>query len=125
MVTRELDDGVRIAQLLASDLVGHADGLAAVTVTDADPEVDPTTDGARAYRVRAADRPLATVFVHPDRVRIEFEAGQDATLDAAREADLRVRPKLVDPPRTVVFVENGAEVKRALGVVEAVVERED
>lgn len=125
MVTRELDDGVRIAQLLASDLVGHADGLAAVTVTDADPEVDPTTDGARAYRVRAADRPLATVFVHPDRARIEFEAGQDAALDAAREAGLRVRPKLVDPPRTVVFVENGAEVKRALGVVEAVVERED
>jgi hypothetical protein len=125
MVTRELDDGVRIAQLLASDLVGHADGLAAVTVTDADPEVDPTTDGARAYRVRAAARPLATVFVHPDRARIEFEAGQDAALDAAREAGLRVRPKLVDPPRTVVFVENGAEVKRALGVVEAVVERED
>jgi hypothetical protein len=125
MVTRELDDGVRIAQLLASDLVGHADGLAAVTVTGADPEVEPTTDGARAYRVRAAARPLATVFVHPDRARIEFEAGQDAALDAAREAGLRVRPKLVDPPRTVVFVENGAEVKRALGVVEAVVERED
>ena len=121
MVSRELDDGVRIAQLLASDLVGHGDGLAAVTVTDADPEVDPTTDGARAYRVRAADRPLATVFVHPDRARIEFEAGQDAALDAAREAGLRVRPKLVDPPRTVVFVENGAEVKRALGVVEAAV----
>ena len=125
MVTRELDDGVRIAQLLASDLVGHEDGLAAVTVTDADPEVEPTTDGARAYRVRAADRPLATVFVHPDRTRIEFEAGQDAALDAAREAGLRVRPKLVDPPRTVVFVENGAEVKRALGVVEAAVESED
>jgi len=125
MVTRELDDGVRIAQLLASDLVGHEDGLAAVTVTDADPEVEPTTDGARAYRVRAADRSLATVFVHPDRTRIEFEAGQDAALDAAREAGLRVRPKLVDPPRTVVFVENGAEVKRALGVVEAAVESED
>jgi len=125
MVTRELDDGVRIAQLLASDLVGHEDGLAAVTVTDADPEVEPTTDGARAYRVRAADRSLATVFVYPDRTRIEFEAGQDAALDAAREAGLRVRPKLVDPPRTVVFVENGAEVKRALGVVEAAVESED
>ena len=125
MVTRELDDGVRIAQLLASDLVGHEDGLAAVTVTDADPEVEPTADGARAYRVRAGDRPLATVFVHPDRTRIEFEAGQETALDAAREAGLRVRPKLVDPPRTVVFVENGAEVKRALGVVEAVVESRD
>ncbi|WP_049936570.1 hypothetical protein [Haloplanus natans] len=125
MVSHELDDGVRIAQLLASDLVGHEDGLAAVTVTDADPEVEPTADGTRAYRVRAADRPLASVFVHPDRARIEFEAGQEAALDAAREAGLRVRPKLVDPPRTVIFVENGAEVKRALGVVEAVVESRD
>jgi hypothetical protein len=121
MVTHELDDGVRIAQLLASDLVGHEDGLADVTVTDADPDVKPTPNGARAYRVRAADRPLATVFVHPERVRIEFEVGQEATLDAARDAGLRVRPKATDPPRTVVFVENGAEVKRVLRVVEAAV----
>jgi hypothetical protein len=121
MVTRELDDGVRIAQLLASDLVGHEDGLANVTVTDADPDVEPTPNGARAYRVRVADRPLATVFVHPERARIEFEAGQEAALDAARDADLRVRPKATEPPRTVVFVENGAEVKRVLRVVEAAV----
>jgi hypothetical protein len=122
MVTRELDDGVRIAQLLASDLVGHEGALAGATVTDADPDVDPTTDGARAYRVRADGTGLATVFVHPDRARIEFEADPETALDAADEAGLRVRPKAVDPPRTVVFVENGAEVKRALGVVERVVE---
>jgi len=123
MVTRELDDGVRIAQLLASDLVGHEGALADVTVTDADPDVDPTTDGARAYRVRDAAA-LGTVFVHPDRVRIEFESAPETALDAAREAGLRVRPKAVDPPRTVVFVENGAEVKRMLGVIERVVEAE-
>jgi len=121
MVTRELDDGVRIAQLLASDLVGHEDGLADVTVTDADPDAEPTPNGARAYGVRVADRPLATVFVHPERARIEFEAGQEAALDAARDAGLRVRPKATEPPRTVVFVENGAEVKRLLRVVEAAV----
>ena len=121
MVTHELDDGVRIAQLLASDLVGHEDGLADVTVTDADPDVEPTPNGARAYRVRAADRPLATVFVHSERVRVEFESGQEAALDAARDAGLRVRPKATEPPRTVVFVENGAEVKRFLRVVEAAV----
>ncbi|WP_435067017.1 hypothetical protein [Haloplanus sp. C73] len=121
MVTTELDDGVRIAQLLASELVGHEGRLDPVTVTDADPDVEPTADGAMAYRVRVADERLATVFVHPDRARIEFERGADATLDAAREAGLRVRPKAVDPPRTVVFIENGAEVKRALRVVEAAV----
>jgi len=121
MVTSELDDGVRIAQLLASELVGHEGRLAGVTVTDVDPEVEPTADGARAYVVRADEAPLATVFVHPERARVEFEVGPEATLDAASETDLRVRPKAVDPPRTVVFVENGAEVKRVLRVVEAAV----
>lgn len=121
MVSHELDDGVRIAQLLASDLVGHEDGLADVTVTDADPDVKPAPNGARAYRVRVADRPLATVFVHPERARLEFEAGQEAALAAARDAGLRVRPKATEPPRTVVFVESGAEVKRLLRVVEAAV----
>ncbi|AZH25741.1 hypothetical protein [Haloplanus aerogenes] len=121
MVPRELDDGVRIAQLLASELVGHEGALAGVTVTDADPDVAPTTDGARAYRVRLDDTALATVFVHPDRARIEFEAGQETALDAAPEVGLRVRPK-ANPPRTIVFVENGAEVKRALRVVERVVD---
>jgi len=62
------------------------------------------------------------VFVHSDRARIEFERGADTALDAAREAGLRVRPKAVDPPRTVIFVENGAEVKAALRVVRAVAE---
>jgi hypothetical protein len=121
VVTRDLDDGVRIAQLLASELVGHEDALAAVSVTDADPDVEPTTAGARAYRVRVGEATIATVFVHPDRARIEFEAGPEAALDAAREAGLRVRPTASEPPLTVVFVEDGAEVKRALGVVEAVV----
>jgi hypothetical protein len=31
-----------------------------------------------------------------------------------------VRPKAVEPPRTLVFVESGAAVKRALDVVRAV-----
>jgi len=121
MVTTELDDGVRIAQLLASELVGHEGRLDAVTVTDADPDVEPTTDGAVAYRIRADGDRLATVFVHPDRARVDFERRVDAALDAAREAELRVRPTAGEPPRTVVFVENGADVKRALRVVESLV----
>jgi len=123
MVTRELDDGVRIAQLFASELVGHGNALADVSVTDADPDVAPTADGAFAYRVRADGAALAAVFVHPDRARIEFETEPEAALDAARGAGLRVRPKASEPPLTVVFVEDGAEVKRALRVVEAVVYR--
>jgi len=121
MVDSTLADGVRIAQLLASDLVGHEGRLATVSVTDADPEVDPTTDGNRAYVVRAGDDPLATAFVHPERVRLDFRLAHESVVEAATEAGLRVRPKAVEPPRTVVFVEDGAEVKRVLSVFERVV----
>ncbi|GAB3322693.1 hypothetical protein [Haloplanus salinarum] len=121
MVDSTLADGVRIAQLLASDLVGHEGRLATVSVTDADPEVDPTTDGSRAYVVRAGDDPLATAFVHPERVRLNFRLAHESVVEAADEAGLRVRPKAVEPPRTVVFVEDGAEVKRVLSVFERAV----
>jgi len=121
MVDSTLADGVRVAQLLASDLVGHEGRLAAVSVTDADPDVEPTADGSRAYAVRVGDAPLATAFVHPERVRLDFRRAHEAVVDAASEVGLRVRPKAVDPPRTVVFVADGAEVKRALSVFERAV----
>jgi len=120
MVDERLADGRRIAELLASEVTGHADELAAVSVTDADADVEPTPDGAFAYGIDRDDDRVASVFVQPDRVRVEFERAVDVAADAAREAGLRVRPKAVEPPRTLVFVEDGAEVKRLLGAVRAV-----
>ena len=135
MVTDRLDDGVRIAQLLASEVTGSEGRLRGLTVVDADRDVEPTTDGALAYRIArerdgdatdgdaagAADRDVvAEVYVQPDRARIEAVAGQDAAAAAAADAGLRVRPKAVRPPRTLVFVGDGAAVKRALPVLEAV-----
>jgi len=137
MVQDRLRDGTRIAQLVASELTGDRRSLARVAVVDADPDVEPTADGAFAYRVvrvadpaaitvgdrggtsvdEGADRTtLAEVFVQPDRARVEFVAAPDAAAESAADAALRVRPKAVDPPRTLVFVEDGAEAKR---VVEA------
>lgn len=136
MVADRTTDGVRIAQLLASELVGDHDVLAEVGVSDADPEVEPTTQGSLAYRVRVgsgeegvdegsepggAARLLAEVFVHSDRARVEFAVAPDAAAEAAEGAGLRVRPKAVTPPRTVVFVEDGAQVKRVLSAFRAVV----
>ncbi|QLG63154.1 hypothetical protein [Halorarum salinum] len=117
-------DGVRIAQLLASELTGNRRRLADVAVTDPDPDVAPTTDGELAYRVADGEDTVAEVYVHPDRVRVEFVAAPDAAADAGTAAELRVRPKAVSPPRTVVFVEDGAQVKRALGAFEAVLSRD-
>lgn len=120
MAEDRITDARRIAQLLASELHGRSDvGLDAVSVTDADPDVEPSTDGTRAYGIRADDDPLGEVFVHPDRARLELRAGLDAAVEAAGERDLRVRPKAVEPPRTIVFVETGAESKRAADVVGA------
>ncbi|EMA58696.1 hypothetical protein [Halorubrum lipolyticum] len=138
MVAERLTDGLRIGQLLASEITGDEGRLRDLALTDADPDVEPTPDGALAYRVVRGghgngDDPVAEAFVQPDRLRLEFvaESGWDGTddapdrpeiaADAAGDAGLRVRPKAVRPPRTLVFVEDGAQVKRALSVFEAVV----
>lgn len=121
MVVDRLTDGKRIAQLLASELTGHEDAFAALSVVDADSDVEPTEDGALAYAVAADDERVAEVYVHPDRARVEFVAHPDVTADAASERNLRVRPKAVRPPRTLVFVEDGAQVKWTLPAFRALV----
>ena len=141
MVQDRLRDGTRIAQLVASELTGDREALAQAVVADADPDVEPTADGAFAYRVDHVADPdaiavgdrgattvdedaerttVAEVFVHPERARIEFVAAPDAAADAAA-TELRARPKAVDPPRTLVFVEDGAEAKRVIPVFGRVV----
>jgi len=120
MVEDRVTDGRRIAELLASELDGREDGaLAPLAVVNADEDVTPTADGARAYDVERDGAAFATVFVHADRARVEFAAGQAAAAEAAEERDLRVRPKAVEPPRTLVFVESGAATKRAADVAAA------
>jgi hypothetical protein len=138
MVEERLTDGVRIAQLLASEVEGGVGVLDACRVTDADRDVDPTPDGALAYRIRTDDSGsdigdtsvtdtdlVAEVFVQPDRVRVEFVASPDRAADAADREGLRVRPKAVRPPRTLVFLPDGASVKRLLPVFDAVLTGRD
>lgn len=124
MVEDSITDGRRIAELLSSELSGREDGeLERFAVTNADRDVEPSVDGARAYDVEYDeydDGCLARVYVQPDRVRLELEVGRAAATEAATDAELRVRPKATTPPKTLVFVENGAEVKRATDVLEAV-----
>jgi hypothetical protein len=137
MVEDRLTDGRRIAELLASEVEGDEDRLPGVSITDADRDVEPTVDGALAYAVvrgdgervddrdRASDPPdasrhrLAEVYVHPDRARVELLAGQAAGARVAEREGLPVRPKAVSPPRTLVFVEDGAAVKRAVPALSA------
>jgi len=140
MVDDELSDGERIARLLSSEIHGHERGvLGRLSVADARETVEPTEQGALAFAVAASDgngdddgdgndgdeRRVAEVYVHPDRSHVEFRVGARTAAEAGHRAGLRVRPKAVEPPRTLVFVENGAEVKPALRVVRAVGEALD
>ncbi|MDQ2049796.1 hypothetical protein RBH26_04805 [Natronolimnohabitans sp. A-GB9] len=121
MVEERITDGRRIAELLASELDGREDGgLAPIDVTNADRDVEPTADGARAYDVTCGEEQIAQVFVHEDRARLEFAVEQDLAAETAEDLALRVRPKATDPPRTLVFLESGAEVKRGTDVVKRV-----
>ncbi|POG55756.1 hypothetical protein [Haloferax marisrubri] len=121
MVVDSLSDGTRIAQLLASEVTGHEDAFSVLSVVDSDPDVEPTDDGAFAYAVAAEGERVAEVYVQPDRARVEFIAHPDVTAEAASEEGLRVRPKAVRPPRTLVFVEDGAQVKWTLPAFRALV----
>ena len=121
MVERVLEDGVRVAELLASELTGRrAPPFDDVTVTDADPAVDPTPAGARAYDVTVAGARVASVSVTPTEARVAFcgAASGDAAESAAERVGLGLRP---DAPtgRVTVAVVNGAHVKRVLAVIEA------
>lgn len=116
MVERRTTDGRRIAQLLASEVTGRTDGpLGALVVADAR-DVEGSTAGEFAYGIDRATcdaSRVADVYVHEDRVRVEVRAGVENAVAAAEEQALRVRPTATDPPRAVMFVESGAEVKRA------------
>lgn len=119
MVEDRTTDGVRIAQLLSSELDGREDPpLDSLVVVNANRDVEPSEDGTLAYEVEQNSGPngkhVASVFVHPDRIRMELTEGIESAEKTAREADLLVRPKAVEPPRVLIFVEQGAHVKRAV-----------
>lgn len=146
MVIDRITDGRRIAQLLASELDGREDGgLEAVSVVNADRDVDPTEAGARAYDVvvwadvdedereherDAADEDtahLARVFVHPDRARVVLEADRGLVEAAAADVGLEVEDAGsegtgMSESATLpsVTIDSGAAVKRATDAIQRV-----
>lgn len=136
MGTDEIRDGTRIGRLLSSEVHGHERGaLGRLRVVDADPDVDATEAGAFAFAVAVDDgavgdagdsdggeRRIAEAYVHPDRLRVEFPVEAKTAAEAGAAAGLRTRPKAVEPPRTLVFLERGADAKAGLRVVRDVAE---
>lgn len=121
MVEDRVTDGTRIAELLSSEVTGHEnDPYGDMRVGNADPDVEPTTEGERAYDVLLDGERLAEVYVMPDRARMELRTDLERAEHEAAQQGLRTRPVGSDPPKVVVFVESGAEVKRAFDVLGAV-----
>jgi hypothetical protein len=135
MVVDEHADGRRIGQHLSSEIHGHERGvLGALAVVDADADAEPSEAGTVAFAVAVEGEtgsdagagdgtPIAEVYLHPDRIRVEFSVLPELAAEAGADAGLRVRSKDVEPPRTLVFVERVAEVKAALRAVERVTEQ--
>ncbi|MGQ4555247.1 hypothetical protein [Halobellus sp. GM3] len=128
MVEERLTDGRRIAEFLASEVTGHGDDLAPLAVADADPDVEPTSAGAFAYSIERDGERAASVFVEPERVRVEFARdadieATDSVAEIAREESLRAERDDGDATRTVVYVEDGAQVKWLLPALRAVAAR--
>ncbi|AGN02355.1 hypothetical protein L593_12060 [Salinarchaeum sp. Harcht-Bsk1] len=136
MVQERLTDGYRIGELLASEIDGRRSGLLApLAVANADRTVEGTPDGERAYDVRLlegdrdprreptpgdAGELFARVFVHETGATLVLDATRPDARDAAVAADLEVDPEW----RTgglAVRLAYGAQVKRAVDVLEAAV----
>ena len=109
MVKDRIADGRRIGQLLASELTGLQRGpLSGVSVVDADRDVEPTPEGAFAYRVAADDTEVAIVEVTPATARLLLKQEPGAVPE---RDDLTV-------DGTTVVVHSGAAVKAAVDVLE-------
>lgn len=76
MVERQITDGRRIGELLASELTGLDVGvLGAVEVVDADADASPDEGGTQAYRVAYRERVVASVWLYPDSIELRLHGG--------------------------------------------------
>ncbi|MFB6196788.1 MAG: hypothetical protein ABEI52_00765, partial [Halobacteriaceae archaeon] len=96
MIDDQLNDGQRIAELLASEVEGHQNELDVTGVTE---DVEPTPDGSRVYDIVHDGEVLAEVYLHETRVHLEFERGLEDVRQAAENAELRTRSIASRPPR--------------------------
>jgi hypothetical protein len=127
MVDERIEDGKRIAELLASEVTGRESGpLAEMAVTEADPDVEPTPDGAFAYAVTRRDARLAAVAVQPAQARLTVHAGTATAVEVAAEATgLTVESDGADDGPARIAVESGAAAKAAVDALVAAAETRD
>ncbi len=110
MVEDRITDGKRIGQLFASELTGRErEPLGAVSVEDADPDVEPTPEGAIAFRIVADGGTLGTVSVTETTARLALET--PTRFESDRD------DVTVEDGGRVVVAHSGAAVKVLVDVV--------
>lgn len=110
MVKTRITDGKRIGQLFSSELTGQKRGpLSTVSVEDAEPDVEPTAEGAFAFRIVAAGETVGTVSVTDETARLALEA---ATAFERDRDDVTV-----EEGGHIVVAHSGAAVKTLVDVV--------
>ncbi|MFW6435046.1 MAG: hypothetical protein ACOCY1_01565 [Halovenus sp.] len=115
MVTDSITDGKRIAQLLASEITGlQTGGLSAVSVADADPDAMPSDTGTLAYRVLEDETELASVYLYPSYIELQFGVPRPTEQTAGGEP--------VEADNETVQVTTGADVKGAVDLIRETVE---
>ena len=116
MVKDRITDGKRIGQLLASELNGRESGpLGAVSVTNAEPDVTPTADGAFAFDVEADGVLVGTVSITPETARFELEGEVSGDSEIGDDrVDVTVEEH---SENTVVVAHSGAAAKVVVDVV--------
>lgn len=126
MVVDRLTDGKTIGKHLSSEIHGHESGvLGRLSIIEADPDAEPSEGGTFAYAIAVDGEngtKIAEAYLHPEQLRVDFlvEATQAAV--AGEGTHLSIESNDTEPPRTRVFVQSGAEVKKALRVVRSVAE---
>jgi hypothetical protein len=129
MVEDRITDGRRIAQLLASEFDGRSDGaLDQVAVANADPDVDPTPEGTRAYDVTVGGSTVASVLTHPESARVVVSGSADGAAGGIKEAvegggsdGVWIEGASGDDEPAIV-VEHGAAVKGAVDALTALID---
>jgi hypothetical protein len=117
MVDGRIDDGERIAQLLASELTGLETGpLVDVTVVGADPDASPSPEGTRAYDVAYRSERIGTVRIYPERARLRLEEASLVDRKVAQRASV---PATRGEDALFLSVEDGAAVKGATDALRA------
>lgn len=120
MVEDRITDGKRIAQLLASELTGLSTGpVARLGVDDADPDAEPSAEGAFAYDVVRDDRRVGSVFVHDDTARVDLSVGDGEAVGTEAEGTNTdgLSLETTDEGHLRVYVEYAAAVKRTVDLL--------